>query len=318
MIKFNYKGIPDLQKFSQEEEIRALEKSVYGEWYEFARLSPVLWCAHRYDLKIQSAALRQVASDFGNVWSGSFYSWAKLNARNLFPEQQPYDAIEILQPVEQRFFIPTPTKFAITVPMTIRRQTLLKQFRALLDEHHLGRKLEVLKVSHTAKYKIHTRQFRKNVLENERLVLIYRWLYPKTPMWVIADRLQLSPANKVRDEGFHIRANKKECFSRLNSIGGRHLYKAKRRVMNLELGSFPNATDLDEPHEMPFGKSRHEDYVALTLGKKGTEKTVWRKWLEKEYFRVIERVVLDRNRVKTPMLTDKDVKNFLSGKTNTL
>jgi hypothetical protein len=130
--------------------------------------------------------------------------------------------------------------------------------------------------------------------------------------------LQLSPANKVRDEGFHIRANKKECFARLNSIGGRHLYKAKRRIMNLELGSFPNASDLDEPHDIPFGKSGHEDYVALTYGRKGTEKTVWRKWLEKEYFTVLEQVVIKRNRVKTPMLTNRDVKNFLSGKTNNL
>jgi hypothetical protein len=135
-------------------------------------------------------------------------------------------------------------------------------------------------------------------------------------MWVIADRLQLSPSNKVRDESFSTRAILTKNFARLNSIGGRHLYKAKRRVMNLELGSFPNASSLDEPNLMPFAKSRQDEFISLTQGNKGTEKTKWRKWLEKNYFPILQQVMLDRNRVKTLMLTEKQIKDFLSGKTH--
>lgn len=308
--------MPNLREFSRQSELSALQDSVYREWFEFARLSPILWCANKHKLRIQVQKIKEVSNDFGDVWRVNFRNWASVKARELFPEQTPYDRIEILEHLDQMAFIPTPQKFAITVPMTIRRQTLMAQFRKLLEKHHLGRKLDVLKVSHTAKYKIHTRQYRKKVLENERLVLVYRWIFPNTPMWVIADRLQLSPSNKVRDESFSTRAILTKNFARLNSIGGRHLYKAKRRVMNLELGSFPNASSLDEPNLMPFAKSRQDEFISLTQGNKGTEKTKWRKWLEKNYFPILQQVMLDRNRVKTLMLTEKQIKDFLSGKTH--
>jgi hypothetical protein len=315
MIKFQYKGISKNFGKSRKNEIEALRSSVYGEWYEFARLSSVLWCAAKCDLVIKDAGIKKVSNDFGNLWNGTFESWAEKTARQLFPEQKAFDEIEVLHPYELKHFRPTQQKFAISVPMTIRRATLIKQFRKLLDDHH-PKDLDVLKVSHTAKYKLHTRQFRKDVLVNERLVLIYRLLYPKTQMWVIADRLQLSPSNHVRDEGFHVRRNKQAQFARLNSIAGRHLYKAKRRVMNAELGSFPNASDLKEPVEMPFGKVNHARFIELTTGEKGTEKTKWRKWLEAKYHDWLVRTVLRRNRVETPRLTDKDIKAFMSGKTH--
>ena len=53
MQKFQYKGIQNLKEFSLKAELNALENSVYREWYEFARLSPVLWSAYQFNLEIK-------------------------------------------------------------------------------------------------------------------------------------------------------------------------------------------------------------------------------------------------------------------------
>ena len=291
MSTFYYKGVPGLRSPRQEEEIQALKDSIYGHWYQFARLSPVLWFAHKNSAVPRNKKVAEVSRDFGNLWSLNFEMWARKFARSLFPERRafptitPYTGTRSIQRDER----------VIVVPMSIRRLTLMRQFRQFLNEEHPNNALNVLQTAHTAKYKIHTKLFRDAVLKNERLVLIYRMLYPETPVWVIADRLQLAPSNNVRDEGFHISWNRKEDFARLNSVGGRHLYKARRRVLNLERGSFPNASDIDvSVREQPFGRELHPEFAhktALTM----EWKSPWQKWLRKEYGAEISHTVGLRN-----------------------
>ena len=317
MQKFQYKGIQNLKEFSLKAELNALENSVYREWYEFARLSPILWSSYQFNLKIKDDTIKKVSAYFNNLWGKNFKTWAIENARYLFAEQDLFEQITLLDHSEEKSFHSTQKKIVIAVPLTIRKGELVKQFREMLNEHHLGMKLNVLDVSHTANYKIFNLQFRKNVLLNERLVLVYRWLFPKTPMWVIADRLQLSPSNKARFEvGFQVPSVHKNSFHRLNSIGGRHLFKARRRVLNAERGSFPNASNLASSTLSACFESNHDEYTSLTFGEKGTEKTYWRKWIEKNYFTFLKNIVLERNDLTASRLTDRDVKNFMSGKTN--
>ena len=319
MQKFQYKGIQNLKEFSLKAELNALENSVYREWYEFARLSPVLWSAYQFNLEIKDNKIKKVSVDFNNLWGKNFKTWATENARNLFAEQDLFEKITLLDHSGENSVDSERSKILISVPLTIRKGELVKQFRELLNKHHLGMKLNVLDVSHTANYKIYNVQFRKNVLLNERLVLIYRWLFPKTPMWVIADRLQLSPSNKARFEvGFQVPSVHKNSFHRLNSIGGRHLFKARRRVLNAERGSFPNASNLPSSSLSAFFKSNHDEYISLTIGVKGIEKTYWRKWIEKNYFSFLKKIVLERNDIVATRLADRDVKNFMSGKSNHL
>ena len=104
----------------------------------------------------------------------------------------------------------------------------------------------------------------------------------------------------------------------MNSIGGRHLFKARRRVLNAERGSFPNASNLPSSSLSAFFKSNHDEYVSLTVGVNGTEKTHWRKWIEKNYFAFLKKIVLERNDIAASRLADRDVKNFMSGKSNHL
>ena len=59
MQKFQYKGIQNLKEFSLKAELNALENSVYREWYEFARLSPVLWSAYQFNLEIKDSKIKK-------------------------------------------------------------------------------------------------------------------------------------------------------------------------------------------------------------------------------------------------------------------
>ena len=314
MREYIYKGMPYFSRPSQDEEIQALKSSVYGHWYQFARLSPVLWFAHANSAVPRNRLIGKVSKDFGDLWRMKFDLWAKRYARDLFPEQKAFQEIEPYTPNRQV----RNDERVIVVPMSIRRSTLMKQFKEFLNDEHPNKQLNVLRSAHTAKYKIHTKMYRDLVLSNERLVLIYRMLYPATPVWVIADRLQLAPSNKVRFDGFHIRANRKLDFDRLNSVGGRYLYKARHRLLNLERGSFPNASDIDvSSREQPFGRELHPKFARQTelLVDKHS---AWQKWLWREFHAEIVHEVQRRNPNDGRNRSPNDWERFISGKVNTI
>ena len=305
-----YKGMRNFHFVDQDDEIQALKKSVYGHWHQFARLSSVLWFAHMKKAPPRNKKCASVSNDFGDLWGMEFDEWAKTRARDLFPERKPFPSIRTYSSSTEI----ASEERVIVVPMTILRSSLLKQFKAFLNTEHPGNLLNVLETAHSAKYRIHTKMYRDTVLENERLVLIYRLLYPETPVWVIADRLQLAPSNKVRDEGFHIRESRKQDFARLNSVGGRYLYKARRRLLNLERGSFPNAEEIDvSQREQPFGRALHPEFVKqteLTMKRRSR----WQKWLWNEYKWELEHTVKERNPYNTVPDAVEDMVPFLSGK----
>lgn len=314
MEKYIYKGMPDFSRPSQDEEIQALKSSVYGYWYQFARLSPVLWFANAKSVVPRSRDIARVSKDFGDLWRMNFELWARRYARQLFPEQREFQKIEPYTPRRKV----QPDERVIVVPMSIRRSSLMSQFKKFLNEEHPNNELNVLRTAHTAKYKIHTKRYHELALDNERLVLIYRMLYPDTPVWVIADRLQLAPSNKVRFDGFHIRANRKDDFARLNSVGGRHLYKARRRLLNLERGTFPNASEIEvSSREQPFGRELHPEFIRQT--QLITEKpSAWQKWLWREYHAEIVHQVQRRNPRDGRDRSQGDWERFISGKINTI
>lgn len=314
MTDYIYKGMPRFSRPSQDEEIEALKDSVYGYWYQFARLSAVLWFAHMKSATPRNRGIAKVSKDFGDLWRMNFDTWARKNARELFPERRDFQRIESYTPRRQ---IKSDER-VIVVPMSIRRSSLMKQFKEFLNDEHPNNALNVLRTAHTAKYKIHTKMYREHVLDNERLVLVYRMLYPDTPIWVIADRLQLAPSNTVRFDGFHIRANRKLDFDRLNSVGGRYLYKARRRLLNLERGSFPNASDIDvSTREQPFGRELHPQFVRQTE-LMVEKKSPWQKWLWREYHAEIIHEVQRRNPRDGRGRSNSDWERFISGRSNTI
>jgi hypothetical protein len=202
----------------------------------------------------------------------------------------------------------------LMIPLNIPRVYLMPQIINFLGKYHPGRQLDVVNKAHTSRYKLHTLRFRRNVLEIERLVLVYKSLYPNVPLWVIADRLQLAPNNRVRDDRFS--SAKKVENNRLNSIAGRHIYKARRRVLHVERGSFPNSNEITlSDRAQPFGRAMHPEFVLATQGD-GLEKSEWQQWLHNEYHGWLVREVLKRNHIDRDKVDMATVPVFLSGESN--
>ena len=310
-----FKGLDRLFTDDIKTESKALQDSIYWDWYQFARMSKVIWFAKSRDVAPRDKKLAKVCKDFvGAIEFGVFVVWAMKFARALFAETKNFDLVTRYDPENPPDNLSADDELILRIPLNISRVYLIPQIINFLGQYHPGRELDVIEKAHTARYKLHTLRFRRNVLEIERLVYVYKTLYPDAQLWVIADRLQLAPNNKVRDDRFL--GAKKTAYNRLNSIAGRHLYKAKRRVLHVERGSFPNATDITISDRVQvFGRAMHPEFVLATEGDE-LQKSEWQQWLHTEYHGWLIREVLKRNHMDRDTVDMDSVADFLSGKKN--
>jgi hypothetical protein len=310
-----FKGLDRLFTDDTKTESRALQDSIYWDWYQFVRMSKIIWFAKSRDVAPRDKKLANVCKDFvGAIEFGVFVVWAMKFARVLFAETKNFDLVTRYDPENPPDNLSVDDELILRIPLNIPRVYLIPQIINFLGQYHPGRDLDVIEKAHTARYKLHTLRFRRNVLEIERLVYVYKTLYPDAQLWVIADRLQLAPNNRVRDDRFL--GAKKTAYNRLNSIAGRHLYKAKRRVLHVERGSFPNATDITiSDRVQPFGRAIHPEFVLATEGN-GLQKSEWQQWLHTEYHGWLIREVLKRNHIDRDTVEMDTVPDFLSGKRN--
>ncbi len=310
-----FQGADGLFASDTKTESKALQGSIYWDWYQTIRMSKVIWFAHTRNVTPRDKLLAQVCRDFvGAIELGVFVVWAMKFARTLFAETKNFDLVTRYDPANPPDSLSSDDHLILAIPLNIPRVYLLPQIINFLGKYHPGRELDVIESAHTARYKLHTLRFRRHVLEIERLVYVYKTLYPDAQLWLIADRLQLAPNNKVRDDRFL--GAKEAAYNRLNSIAGRHLYKAKRRILHAERGSFPNATDIETSDRIqPFGRALHPEYLKATR-EYDDEKSEWQIWLHNEYHGWLVREVLKRNHIDRDTVEMSSVPDFLSGKKN--
>ena len=290
-----FKGILGFTRSDDEVLARDADASIYRCWWEFMRLSPVFWYARTRDIDPIDPKIAETYSLVGDLSDDMFYRWWNTTGRYSFAEAKRPHKVEVLDlnNLDQHSF--KEKAFYLEIPLTIRRETILKQVKQMLDEYHDGRSLDLAGTT-SAKLKLFTKRYRLRTIELEYWVLLYRMLYPKIEMWRIGDRLQLSPHLKIR--GLH-GWDESPLFGRLSSISGRYLYKAKFSLNNLVYGNFPNTTKLNFGDDfMPFGKERHADYLkAIELDTK-EYKSEFYLWLEEEYGNILKHEVIKRNHLE--------------------
>jgi hypothetical protein len=310
----SYKGL-EFKFTGIKTEASGLRDSIYWDWYHTARLSKIIWFSHRRGVLPKDKLLKNVCKDFvGAIAQGVFVVWSQKFARSLFAEAKHFDLVSRYDPSNPHDDISLDDYLILAIPLTVPRSYLIPQILNFLGKYHPGRELDVLETAHTAKYKLSTLLFRRPVLEVERLVFIYKTLYPETQLWVIADRLKLAPNNLIRDDRFS--EAKKVAINRLNSVAGRHLYKAKRRILNVERGSFPNCSEVDiSSRKQFFGRELNTDFKQATTGTEG-EICEWRQWIFIEYHPWLVQEVLKRNNFDKDKVVPSSVADFLSGKKN--
>lgn len=314
-----FKGFPSFVAATDELETHEARKSVYYWWWEFLRLSPVVWFARETGIEPVDPAIAKVAKSFGDLRNNHFSLWWTLNGKNLFAEAKRPAKVKLLELDKLHEHGFDERKLYLEVPLTIRKQTILRQFKMILALAHEGRQLDLAAYSQ-AQYKLHTKRYRLHTLEAEFWVLLYRLLYPKIEVWRIGDRLQVAPHHRVRDDDGRIENRSTHA---LNSLTGRYLYKARYTLLHAERGSFPNAEPIEVSDRLqPFGTKHQRDFRAATELKSNGELSGWQKWLKDEYERVVIGEVERRNRIERPAMPDrlipyrKRIEAFVSGESD--
>jgi hypothetical protein len=267
-----------------------VEGSVYHLWWRFLRLSPVFWFAWRYEICPYGAKLPYVFEEFQPLNGTHFYYWWKSVGRNLFAEAERPANVKRVSRGYLEMTEADSRKIYVEVPLTIRRQTILRQFSALLAEVHDGRRLDLAAHS-TARYRLHTKRYRLSALENAYWVYVYRLLFPDIEVWRIGDRLQLAPHHKMRDSNGYISRSPNPGLKSLQALTGRYLYKARFMLLHAERGSFPNsetiAVDDERDPFTPADQARYRVEVA--------QDGEWNKWLKNRLLWELTEMIIDRN-----------------------
>jgi hypothetical protein len=324
-----FKGIPRFVVATDDLEASEAAESVYRWWWECLRLSPVLWFATETGFTPREAAVAKVAEAFGDLRSGNFNKWWRETGRKIFAESKRPSRVTVLDLSQLNRHRFDANKIYIEVPLTIRQQTIVRQFKGVLAEAHEGRALNLAKHSN-AEFKLHTKSYQLHTLQNEYWVLVYRLLHPSIETWRIGDRLQVAPQHRIRDAYGNIpdpdlygRYKPNRHLNGLTSMTGRYLYKARFALLNAERGSFPNHTafEVSERYQ-PFGLRQQSEFrLATEDGKNGSE-SAWGKWLRRKYAADLKVEVARRNHVGSQLEIDGLVRRridaFIAGTSDLL
>jgi len=283
-----FKGLPGLTRWSEHQLLESAWSSVYFWWWQFLRLSPVIWYAKKNGVRPTDPAICKVVDECGDLYRQDFAEWWLATGINLFVETHGIASVKSIayDDLKRHFF--NPRALYIEIPLTIKKATILKQFRALLNEAHEGRALDLAATSR-AQWRLHTKRFRLRTIEIEYWALLYKLLAPSVTVWQIGDRLQIAPHLKVREVD---RRSFPDRFTKLNSLAGRHLYKSRYTLNNAERGLFPNSSKIDVPDDyQPFGKKHNADYLQATAG----ASSAWIRWLRKSHMESLRDHISSKN-----------------------
>ena len=299
-------------------------QSVYFWWWAFLRLSPVLWFARETGAIPKDKAVAKVAELSGDLGEKEFRNWWRQTGTIIFAESVELPEVKLLGvDVDVRFPMSTSETLYLEVPLSISKVTIIKQVRVLLNSNHAGRELDLMEES-TAQFRLHTHRYRLRSLEIQYWVLLYRLLYDKVFDWQIGDRLRIAPHLKVR-EGIEV-DKKRAYFSTpralLGNITGRHLYKARYTLRNVERGEFPNLEKVElSDRYQPFGLRLQTEFREATESRNGKH-SAWHDWLHKQFAADLMGKIMDGNRFRTSQFRadrpSKRLKAFVEGSVDLL
>lgn len=316
-----YKGIPGFRRENEELLYRAAEHSIYEWWWEFLRLSPVIWYAKQAGVTPADKEVARVCELSGDLGKDHFEKWWRSTGAALFVEARlPLKLRRVDEDaLDEHVFYPPGKSMLLEVPLNVTSRTLVRDFKKLLAATHDNKRVKVTEHSN-AIWRLHTKRYNLHALESQYWVLVYRLLYPNIAAWRIGDRLQISPGLKLRDLDHGHFDGKSSPISRAQSTVGRFLYKAQRTVANAERASFPNFSPISAV-EMPFGKQHHAEYITAVLGSDGG-RSAWQEWLHDQFhWRLVARIK-EKNRIEgmtavNPKLISR-LPKFIAGESDLL
>lgn len=309
-----FKGIDDHYLADSPQDVERAKLSIYYLWWQFARIHPVLWYARTYGVQPVDERTQKLLERFGDLSLSLFEVWWSDTGRALFAEPEAMQAVQVVEPNTRLATVHPESKVLdLKVALITDKQTILKEFRHVLDRHHPGHSLPMTDFSN-ASQTLHTMDFDDGSIRTAWVCWLYKHVYPSVQLWVIGDRLGLLPNARVRDaygliplEGTKARAARNS----LNVTVHRAKGNAEALFQHVVYGEFPKYL-LIEPDKLPFGKEHGKRFSTATNVKKGP----WHDWLVSEY----KGRLMDEVRAKAAALappgypkTDQAADHFLAG-----
>ena len=218
------------------EEIREARKSPAYWWYRCLLANDEYEYCCRHGGKGEMSALY---ADFGDVFELSFPQWWMRHGRKLFTEIKPFKKTQIIESTEQlQNTRLSKDKLIIEIPLTLRKQTVIRQIGRILKAEYENRVVDVMQVS-TARRKIVKSKMRMSTVEQLLKVKAVRDANPRMTLNEvgIAAEIVLDLNARIYDEGEMSDADERR---RMTIAVGRLLRQAKNLITNAGMGKFPS------------------------------------------------------------------------------
>ncbi len=187
-----FKGLPRIRwadDADEAQELTAARNSAYYWWWAFLRESR----DYRRALSGRTdEPFASMARHFGRL-GDDFDRWWLRTGREIFAEQMSLPSVRLLAHGVTVNLEQINPKLVVELPLTIRRVTILRQINRLLDQHHEGARLRVMKHG-SAERKLYAQsRMRLPTLKILYDVWITRKQNPDWTWHAIGEQLNLSP-----------------------------------------------------------------------------------------------------------------------------
>lgn len=238
LIPKRIKQIPSAREVSEGagSEIREARNSPLYWWYECLRASDEYQLCCKQGGK---GALAGMFQDFGNVFEGSFAQWWIKHGRKIFAERKPLKKVrQILNRRELEELAIRDDRLVIEIPLTLRKQTVMRQIGKILKTAYEDRQIDIWRQS-TARRQVIKSKVRMSTVEILLKVLRLRNEYPQLTNYEIGTRAGIDLDIMARDTtGDYISIGLER--RRMTIAVSRYLKQAKNLIANAEKGIFPS------------------------------------------------------------------------------
>jgi hypothetical protein len=280
-----YLGLSDNSWETEKQLYQLAEHSIYRWWWDFLHLIPEFWFAQQTGYPIKHEKLKETYELVGGYPTKNFESWWKKRGCYLFTEHESDEKVHVLNDSKtlQKTY---QSSIVLELPLSLTKKTLQLQIKDLLDEYHRGRYFYSEQYSN-AQLKLANHKFDFVAIQKQYRVFLYRTLIPKAPLWVIGDRLRISPHQlEIRKLDRRTIENKKVAkFLNLQTTTWRMHSKAESLRNFVKFGSFPNYEKIEsDENYFPFGIEHHQEFLTAT-SEKSDSNSPWLKWLRRHFYK---------------------------------
>jgi hypothetical protein len=290
--------------------------SIYYWWWRFLRLSPEFWYASKTNRPILNSQIQRTFELTGGFPSHSFNAWWNQYGINAFAEKERADCVELVD-LNNEKLTTDERSFIFKVPGTLNKREITSQFKALLNQVHRGRNYDVEAYSN-AELKLFNHKYNLTTIERQYWVLLYKIIYPKTPHWVIGDRLQLAPHLNLRYINRKTVERKAEqMFLQLQSHTWRYHSNAENVRWNALTGSFPNYTRSNPKNEEIIFDSKYDDDFTQMADELKSDDSPWQIWIKRHFQNALHEKIKSLNKFDQRYMQNsqysKSFKKFVMG-----